>query len=106
MTTSFTSVHTHHAKHYLAGLGKCWHRDVAAEAPSRLVIPFPIGGCVLAATEDDLSITLSARSHYEIGLLEDLISDYLDRLSAGENLHYHWVRPAEDAERRAQRLNA
>ena len=95
MSTSYASVHTPHARAYLTGLGKVWHHNPSVTAAMQVVIPFPIGLCAIAATTDLLNITLTARSSYEIALLEDLISDHLDRLSQDESLHYQWVRPAD-----------
>jgi hypothetical protein len=96
MTTSYASVHTQRARDYLVELGLIWHHTISAKASMEVVIPFPLGLCEISATEDLLQISLIAKSNYEIALLEDLISDQLDGMSEGEDLHYQWLRPSDD----------
>ena len=96
MTISFACINTLHARDYVAGLGRIWHHEIPPVAPAHVVIPFPIGLCELAATAKLLNITLTAKSGYEIALLEDLISEHLDRISDDERLRYQWIRPADE----------
>lgn len=98
MTTSYATVQTRLAGAYLAELGRNWHREehVLAQSPAHVEIPFPIGRATLDAEGDVLNITLTANSNRDSTLLEDLISDQLDRLSSDEDLRYQWVRTPEE----------
>lgn len=108
MTTSYAFVPTPHAGDYLIELGRTWHRSetVLAEAPTHIEIPFPIGRCAIDVEGDVLNIRLDARSNYETTLLEDLISDQLDRLSADEDLRYQWVRTPDELKNVARATRA
>ena len=103
MTTSFASLRTPLAGAYLVEIGRTWHRDEDALAENHIEIPFPIGRVAIDVNGDVLNVTLTANSHYESTLLEDLIADQIDRLSSDEDLHYQWLRTDELAATRGQR---
>ena len=90
---SCTKVSTTHASEYLIGLCRTWHRTLpeSGETPTHVEIPFANGCVALDAGADHLEIVLTARSRRDTALLEDLVSDHLDRLSSREDLHYQWT---------------
>jgi len=90
---SYTTVRTAHAGEYLVGLCRAWHRTLpeSGETPTRIDIPFANGRVALSAGADRLEIWLTAGSRRDNALLEDLVSDCLDRLSSGEDLQYQWT---------------
>jgi hypothetical protein len=96
--TSYATVLSPNAHAYLIALGRDWHRDLpqSGEMPTHVEIPFSIGHCALDVDGDQLDITLTALSERNAVLLEDLISDHLDRLSSDEDLRYQWLRPADE----------
>jgi hypothetical protein len=100
--TSYATIRTTFAIEYLAGLGRAWHRvsPVSDETPRHVEIPFPIGQVSLDADGEILDITLTASTSHNAALLEDLISEHLDRLSLGEDLRYQWLSPNETAAKR------
>ena len=98
MITSFATVHTARAGEYLFGLSRSWRGalPMSGDTLSRVEIAFPIGRAALEAEPDLLNITLTAASSHDVALLEDLISDHLDRLASGEDLSYQWLRPTTE----------
>jgi len=93
MVTSYAKVRTSRAGEYLIGLSRVWHRTLpeSGEAPTHVEISFPNGRVVIDATVDQLELVLTAESIRDTTLLEDLVSDHLDRLSCGEDIHYEWI---------------
>jgi len=89
---SYTTVRTAHAGEYLVGLCRAWHRTLpeSGETPTHIDVPFANGRVALSAGADRLEIGLTAGSIREATLLEDLVSDCLDRLSSSEDLQYQW----------------
>jgi hypothetical protein len=63
----------------------------SGKTPTRIDIPFANGRVALSAGADRLEIWLTAGSRRDNALLEDLVSDCLDRLSSGEDLQYQWT---------------
>jgi len=98
MITSYATVRTPHAGEYLIGLSHAWHRTSAevGEAPTHIEVPFALGRVALDADGDRLEIVLTAGSNRDAALLEDLVSDHLDRLSSGEDLNYQWIGPNDE----------
>jgi hypothetical protein len=107
IATSFARVRTTHAIAYLHGLNRHWYRHapVFALGDAHAEIAFPIGRCELDASADCLDVSLTAGSNHDAALLEDLVSESLDRLAWSEDLQYQWIRPAPDAARDAQARN-
>ena len=107
MITSYATVYTAHAGEYLFGLSRSWRGalPLSGQTLSHVEIAFPIGRCALDAESDSLAITLTAPSNHDVALLEDLISDHLDRLASNEDLSYQWLRPTTEpiAPRRSSR---
>ena len=99
IATSFARVRTERAWAYLHGLDQHWHRHVQVVAHSEVhaEILFPLGRVDLDASGDSLEVSLSAGSNHDAALLEDLVSESLDRLAYGEELNYQWIRPAPSA---------
>jgi len=104
IATSFARVRTGRAYDYLDGLNLHWHRHVhvVAHSEAHAEIVFPLGCCALDASDDSLDVSLRASSNYDAALLEDLISETIDRLALSEDLQYQWIRPAPSAARDAQ----
>jgi hypothetical protein len=106
MVTSYAKVRTSRAGEYLIGLCRVWHRTLpdSGEAPTHIEVPFPNGHVAIDATADQLEFVLTAGSIRDTALLEDLVSDHLDRLSCDEDIHYEWidtnVEPTPHASRR------
>jgi hypothetical protein len=98
MTTSYATVRTRYASAYLVEIGRSWHQEqqVLTEAAMHIEIPFSSGRAALDVEGDDLNITVTANSNYQTTLLEDLISEQLDRLSSDEELRYQWVRTPDE----------
>ena len=98
--TSFARVQTNLASAYLRGLNRHWHRNVQvlAHSAAHVEILFPLGRSEFDASADSLEISLTSRSNYDAALLEDLVSEALDRLALSEELQYHWIRPAPRAD--------
>ncbi len=96
VATSFARVRTQHAMQYLHGLNRHWysHAAVFARDVAHAEIVFPIGRCELDASADCLEVSLTAPSNHDAALLEDLVSESLDRLAWSEDLNYQWIRPA------------
>ena len=89
---SYTTVRTAHAGEYLVGLCRAWHRTLpeSGETPTHIEVPVANGRVALNAGADRLEIGLTAGSRRDTALLEDLVSDCLDRLSSSEDLQYQW----------------
>jgi hypothetical protein len=96
-TTSFARVRTRKAFAYLEGLNQGWRRhvEVVADSEAHAEAVFPMGHAELEASAEFLEVSLRARSDHEAALLEDLVSDSLDRLAL--DLDYQWVRSAPAA---------
>ena len=92
MVTSYAKVRTSRAGEYLIGLCQAWHRTLPelGETLTHIEIPFPNGRVAIDATADQLEFVLTAGSIRDTTLLEDLVSDQLDRLSCGEDIRYEW----------------
>ena len=105
--TSFARVPTKHAHQYVLGLNHRWQRYVPifAHGETHTVFVFPLGRAELDASVDALHVSLTANSNRDAVLLEDLVSESLDRL-AGEDLQYHWIRPAPVNARNSERSSA
>jgi len=93
MVTSYAKVKTSRAGEYLIGLCRVWHRTLpeSGEAPTHVEISFANGHVAIDATADHLEFVLTAGTIRDTALLEDLVSDPLDRLSCGEDIHYEWT---------------
>lgn len=106
MVMSYATVHTTLAGEYLIGLCRTWHRALpeSDEALTQVVIPFVNGRVALAAGTDRLEIVLTAGTTRDAALLEDLVSDHLDRLSGGEELRYQWITSNEESAAASRRI--
>ena len=93
MVTSYAKIKTSRAGEYLIGLCRVWHRTLpeSGEAPTHVEISFANGRVAIDATADQLEFVLTAGSIRDTTLLEDLVSDHLDRLSCGEDIQYVWI---------------
>ena len=106
MVTSYAKVRTSRAGEYLIGLCRVWHRTLpeSGETPTHIEVPFPNGRVAIDATADQLEFVLTAGSIRDTTLLEELVSDHIDRLSCGEDIHYEWtgtiVEPTPQTSRR------
>lgn len=102
--TSFARVRTARAHEVLDGLNLHWHRhvEVTAHSEAHAEIVFPLGCCELDANDDSLDVILRANSNYDAALLEDLVSESIDRLAFSEDLQFQWIRPAPSAAQDAQ----
>ena len=58
--------------------------------PTHIEISLANGRVALNVSADYLEIALTAGSRFDTALLEDLVSDHLDRLF-GEELRYQWI---------------
>jgi hypothetical protein len=105
MVTSFAKVRTSRAGEYLIGLCRVWNRTLpeSGNAPTHVEIPFANGRVSIDATADQLEFVLTAGSIRDTTLLEDLVSDHLDRLSCGEDIHYEWTGTMVEATPHASR---
>lgn len=105
MVTSYAKVKTSRAGEYLIGLSRVWHRALpeSGEIPTHIEIPFPNGRVAIDASSDQLEFVLTAGSIRDTTLLEDLVSDHLDRLSCGEDIHYEWIGTKVEAAPQASR---
>ena len=103
VATSFARVRTERARDYLGGLDWHWHRhvQVVRRDDAHLEIVFPLGHAELDASSGTLEVNLAASSNHDAAVLEDLLSESLDRLAFGEDLQYQWIRPAPRATRDA-----
>ena len=108
IATSFARVRTERAHDYLAGLDRHWHRhvEVVARDEAHVEIVFPLGRAALDASAGTLEVNLTAQSDHDAALIEDLLSESLDRLAFGEDLQYQWIRPAPLAAQDAQARHA
>ena len=106
MVTSYAKVRTSRASEYLIGLCREWHSTLpeSGEAPTHVEISFANGRVAIDAAADHLEFVLTAATIRDTALLEDLVSDHLDRLSCGEDIQYEWtgttVEPAPKVSRR------
>jgi len=93
MVTSYAKIKTSRAGEYLIGLCRIWHRALpeSGEVPTHVEISFANGRVAIDATADHLEFVLTAGTIRDTALLEDLVSDPLDRLSCGEDIHYEWA---------------
>lgn len=89
---SCTTVHTTRACEYLINLCRVWNHSLpkSGQMPTHVEVSLANGRVALNAGPEYLEIVLAARSGFDIALLEDLVSDDLDRLSS-EELHYQWI---------------
>src|SRR5689334_14243468 len=91
---SCTTVHTTRACEYLISLCRVWNHSLpkSGQKPTHVEVEVSLanGRVALNAGPEYLEIVLAARSRFDIALLEDLVSDHLDRLSS-EELHYQWI---------------
>jgi hypothetical protein len=95
MTISYASIPTKHAHQYLAGFhGDCSEKPRAAFDGAHAHMLLPEGVCEFEATEEFLDVTLIAQSNYGTALLEDVVSNRLDRMTT-EDLPYHWIQAPE-----------
>ena len=94
MIFSYAHVRTKRADQYLMQLSNK-SSQLHAVPQYRAAIMFPIGRCELVANEDYLDLAITAYSMSEATLIEDAISDRLDSIAAGEDLHYQWITAPE-----------
>ena len=89
---SCTTVRTTRAGEYLISLCRAWNHGLpkSGRMPTQIEISLANGRVALNASADNLEIVLTAGSRFDAALLEDLVSDLLDRLSS-EELHYQWI---------------
>src|SRR5579871_1084986 len=82
IATSFARVRTERARDYLRGLDRHWHRhvQVVARDETHIEIAFPLGRAELDASTGTLDVNLTANSNHDAAVLEDLLSESLDRL--------------------------
>ena len=89
---SYAKVSTSCASEYLIGLCRNLHHSLpkSSQIPTHIEIALANGRVALNASDVYLEIALTASSRFDTALLEDLVSDHLDRLSR-EDLQYEWV---------------
>jgi hypothetical protein len=93
MTTSYARVRTDNAAEYVEQLAQNWIKSASSlvREHAHATVTLPFGCCELSAEKEFLDITVSADSIADTTLLEDIVSDRLDRLSHGERLSIAWM---------------
>ena len=93
MTVTHARIRTKSAMTYLRRFKNDWRNSTSSltEGKNSAVIVLPLGQCKLEARDDFLDVTIRADSIVYTGLLEDLVSNHLDRLSQEERLRYPWI---------------
>ena len=93
MTITHARVRTNSAMKYLHRFKNDWKNATSSltEGENSAVVVTPLGQCKLEAGDGFLDVTIRADSIVYTGLLEDLISNHLDRLSHEERLRYPWI---------------
>ena len=93
MTITHARVRTKSAMKYLRRFKNDWRNSTSTltEGKNSAVVILPLGQCELAAGDGFLDVTIRADSIVYTGLLEDLVSNHLDRLSQEERLRYPWI---------------
>ena len=103
MVTSYAKIKTSRAGEYLIGLCRVWHRALpeSGEVPTHVEISFANGRVAIDATADHLEFVLTAGTIRDTALLEDIVSDPLDRLACEEDIQYEWIGTEVEPEPRA-----
>ncbi|MBX2855800.1 MAG: DUF2218 domain-containing protein [Rhodobacteraceae bacterium] len=92
MALTHTDLSTSHASKYLQQLCKHFGHKVPVEyTPDEGVIDLPFGRCSLKASDETLVIEGSAEPD-QIGRLEKVISDHLERFAFREQPALSWRR--------------
>lgn len=89
--TSHAVVPTPHASRYLQQLCKHWaHKAQATFTPAAGRVVFETWQVELAATDETLSVTLTATEDADTGRLRQVVADHLQRFAAKEALVFNW----------------
>jgi hypothetical protein len=93
VTITYARVRTKSAMKYLRTFKNDWRNTTwsLTEGKNSAVVVLPLGQCELEAGDGFLDVTITADSIVYTELLEDLVSNHLDRLSQEERLRYPWI---------------